>query len=212
MNNKRIGILGGSFDPVHLGHIELATKAKEVLQLDKVIFMLAARPPHKLQRKLHCQQERFNILKLALSAYPDFLPSDLELKMEGPSFTYRTISALKKDYPQEQFFFLIGAESFLQIRSWKNYHSLLAELIFFVALRRKSQLVKVQRLVEQLNIDILSDLKCIRCSSGVVIFDYQGRFSDISSSLIRKKLKNGQDCPELLPAEAYEKIKEVYKH
>ena len=114
----RTGIFGGTFDPVHYGHIRLAETAYNELSLDKVIFMPAYIPPHKADNIVSDWEHRVNMLKLAISDIPYFNISFLEKELQGRSYTARTLSILKEKY--EALVFIMGADSFMNLDGW--YH------------------------------------------------------------------------------------------
>jgi len=212
MPDNWFGIIGGTFDPLHCGHLELATEAKERFQLKKVIFLLSARPPHKLKRKMLSAQRRAEILEIALRDHPHFLVSLIEMEIEGPSFTCFSLQRLKKDFPGVRFFFLLGGESFLQIRTWKNYQQLLEELSFLVVIRPAVSVEKIRRMLAELNHQEIKKLEEFQSRNGVALFSYPGKFLDLSSTLIRRMLRAGIDCQQFVPANIYEIIKEEYQH
>ena len=117
----RVGIFGGSFNPIHLGHLLLADEIVEFLQLDQVLFVPAAEPPHKPARGLAPARDRYAMTELAISGDPRFAISDLELRRPGPSYTVDTLEALRAAMrPDVSFYLLIGSETFLELLSWRD--------------------------------------------------------------------------------------------
>ena len=106
----KIGILGGTFNPIHVGHLILAEEAREKLLLDKIIFVPAATPPHKDISDIAEAQNRFAMLKLASRGNRHFCVSDIEIKREGRSYTIDTIREFKKLYPNDELYFIIGSD------------------------------------------------------------------------------------------------------
>src|SRR5690606_4291581 len=106
---KKIGLLGGTFDPPHIGHLTMAEEAYEKLNLDEVWFIPSAEPPHKEQAKVSAV-DRLLMLKVALEPVNYFKINTIELERQGKSYTYDTIQALKEQYPTYQFYFIIGAD------------------------------------------------------------------------------------------------------
>lgn len=123
----RIAILGGTFDPVHQGHLFLAREAKRLLQLDQVWFMVANTSPLKQDQKTAAGCHRFAMTALAIRRDTDLLVSDLELGRKGPSYTIDTMDQLARIHPNHQFCFLAGGDSLQEIHSWKDYDRLLQE-------------------------------------------------------------------------------------
>ena len=129
---KRIGVLGGTFDPVHLGHLAVARFVLAQLKLDEFLFIPAARPPHKLHTALTDFPTRLAMLKLALRDSPEFRVSDLEAARRGPSYSVDTLEELGRLYGDGvRLFFVIGLDAFLEVDTWKDFSRLprLADLV-----------------------------------------------------------------------------------
>ena len=114
----RTGVLGGSFNPVHYGHLLLADEVLESLGLDRVLFVPAAAPPHKAPADLAPAADRYAMVKLAVASHPRFEVSDLELRRPGPSYTVDTLEALRR--PGEELFLIVGSETFLDLLVWRE--------------------------------------------------------------------------------------------
>ena len=108
---RRIGLFGGTFDPIHLGHLRFAQEVWEAFDLSQVIFILAATPPHKLDRPIISTQHRWNMVKLAVADNPSFALSDVEIKREGASYSIETISHYHRNLKKEERLFFIGRVS-----------------------------------------------------------------------------------------------------
>jgi nicotinate-nucleotide adenylyltransferase len=124
--SSRVGVFGGTFDPIHLGHLITAEAARRLLALTRVLFVPARVPPHK--RKVATPPEqRHHMVVLACADNPHFAVSDVEMHRGGPSYTIETLRALGSDYPAgTEFFLIMGADSVLEIASWKDSDALLA--------------------------------------------------------------------------------------
>ncbi|QDF67935.1 nicotinate (nicotinamide) nucleotide adenylyltransferase [Shewanella sp. SNU WT4] len=120
----RIALLGGTFDPIHLGHIQLALAAKSQLAVDEVWLLPNATPPHKPQPKANVQQ-RLAMLSLVCKQWPELNVCDYELKQAGPNYTYLTLQGLHKLYPQHQWVFLMGMDSLVNLPLWRSWQELL---------------------------------------------------------------------------------------
>jgi nicotinate-nucleotide adenylyltransferase len=127
----RIGVFGGTFDPVHFGHLILAEQAREQAHLDQVRFMLAARPPHKQCREPTPFRHRAAMLSLALAGNPAFIVDDREIDRAGPSYTVDTLQDLHRSFPEAQWFLLMGMDMLLDFGNWKDPDQIarLAEII-----------------------------------------------------------------------------------
>ena len=127
----RIGIMGGTFNPIHNGHIRLADTAYKEFNLDRVWFMPSKIPPHKDNSTIVDEQHRVKMISLAIKDYDYFTLSELELKREGTTYTSYTLEYLKDVYPNDEFFFIVGADSIFNIESW-NRPTVLFKLTHFI--------------------------------------------------------------------------------
>ena len=122
---RRIGILGGTFNPVHYGHLRAAEEVLEIFALDRVLFVPAALPPHKKPSPVISVDHRLRMARLASAGRPGFEVSDVEASRSGPSFTVDTLTHFRKEYgPDAAIFFLTGLDAFLDIETWRNYKDL----------------------------------------------------------------------------------------
>jgi len=179
MSKKRVAIFGGTFDPPHLGHFILAEQIKNRFELAEIIFMPAGKPPHKIDKAISPNQDRFEMLKLAVDKNKDFFLSDWELKGNDYSYTAKTLSQFVPQLDADEVFFIIGADSLAEIFKWKNPEYLLSEGKFIVFNRPGYNLE-----------DILKEEKYQPFLNN--IWTYQGLNIEISSSLIRKEFINGK--------------------
>jgi len=114
----RTAVLGGSFNPIHYGHLLLADDVLDALGLDRVLFVPAALPPHKPSSQLAPADDRYAMVQLAVAGHPKFVVSDLELRRAGPSYTVDTLEALC--IPREELFLIVGSETFLDMLTWRT--------------------------------------------------------------------------------------------
>ncbi len=135
MNSKGLGIMGGTFDPIHIGHLQIACAVSQHLGLEQVMFIPAYIAPHKVGMNFAPAEDRYAMTELAIAPYEGFVVSDMELKRSGVSYTIDTVRQLAAEHPQEQLYFIIGADSVAQLHTWHNIHELL-ELAIFVAAGR----------------------------------------------------------------------------
>lgn len=194
----KIGILGGTFDPVHKAHIEIAKLALCELKLDKVIFVPNGVPPHKKESSVLCE-DKLNMLRLAINPYEKFEIDNFELLMEDYSYLYITLEYFKNKYPDDELFFIAGSDNIETIPSWKN-PALLFRYATFVFIKRPEYELNdkgIKKLEEDYNAKILS-------------IDFDG--IDISSSDIRCAFENCRAVGEMLPENVMEYIvnKTVY--
>jgi len=131
----KIGILGGTFNPVHIGHLILAEEAREKLGLDKIIFVPTFIPPHKDNVNIASPQDRLKMLRLAVASNRYFTVSDIEIKRQGPSFTIDTLKAFKAKYSQDELYFIIGSDLLKYLEMWKDLKQILSMVKFVAATR-----------------------------------------------------------------------------
>jgi nicotinate-nucleotide adenylyltransferase len=186
---KKIGVLGGSFDPVHLGHLSLAKDALMQENLDQVLFMPVHRQPFKLDARLASDQDRLAMLEESVHGVAGLAVSDWEIKNKGVSYTYLTLRALKDNYPDAKIYFITGTDTFLKINIWKNATELLEENNFIIGHRPG---YREQELLERVAL-----MKETYQTEIVVINNTR---LDISATAIRRLVASGEDISHLVPA------------
>jgi nicotinate-nucleotide adenylyltransferase len=211
----RIGLLGGTFNPIHRGHIELGLKIREAFHLKEILYILSARPPHKKGLEIAPIELRWEMLKKALGSFPYLVPCDIEMRRAADSWTIDTVNQLITQYPVQRYYFISGSEGFLKIKTWKNYKKLLDTLSFIVVLRKGphqtavEQLLKEEGLIPYYRNDISGQKPDPAGKPAVYIFSYQSGNLFISSTLIRKKVKlSGYKLIENFVGEEVKKIME----
>ena len=172
----RIGILGGTFNPIHLGHLAIAQWAYEKLKLDKVIFVPSYFPPHKSSRGVVEAKHRLEMVRLATEDNPYFEVSDFEILKKGKSYSVDTMRHFKTEFPRRtQFYFIIGEDALKTLSSWKNITELVKLTTFVVMNRpgfeRKQSKIPV-RFLTMLGMDISSSYirKCLESAKSVKYF------------------------------------------
>ncbi|QTL97660.1 nicotinate-nucleotide adenylyltransferase [Iocasia frigidifontis] len=173
-----LAILGGTFDPVHLGHLLIAEQVLNRFDLDKIIFMPAGVPPHKNNSQILPSHHRLEMLKLAIRDNPLFNYSRYELDKEGQSYTADTLRYFKNKQGVDRVYFIIGADSLLDIFNWKEPDYLLANAFFIVAQRPG---YSIDNILRENDYSPYFDR----------IFIMNSFFIDISSTFIRQAVKNG---------------------
>ena len=172
----KIGIFGGTFDPVHLGHFELAQNARAQFSLDKVIFVPAYQPPHKQELlSLTPAQDRYEMVRLAIEGEPLFELSDCELSRKGISYTFDTLSEFEKKYPGAAFFLILGKDAFEEINAWHRAAELKKKIRFLVAKRGPCE---------------------VHAPEGARAEWIQMPLCPISASGIREAIKHGRDVAD----------------
>ncbi len=139
MKSERLGIFGGTFDPPHLGHLILAAEAQAQLQLDRVLWLLTARPPHKEGQPITPLAHRLAMLERALADNPAFHISDAEIRRPGPHYAADTLALLRREHPQAQLIYLIGEDSLHDLPGWHRPDLVLARCDQLGVMRRPSE-------------------------------------------------------------------------
>lgn len=124
----RLGVFGGTFDPIHLGHLRAAEEVREALSLDRVLFVPAALPPHKASQPVGDKAKRLGLVRLAIGDNPFFSASDLELNRTGPSYSIDTVRELAREYRPEALWFIMGTDQYRELHTWMSYRELVGEV------------------------------------------------------------------------------------
>lgn len=185
----RIGILGGTFDPIHNGHLRLGREAYEEFGLDAVWFMPSGNPPHKKDHKITEGELRECMVKLAIADTPYFLYSDFELNREGNTYTAQTLSLLRNTYREHTFYFIIGADSLYQIEQWFHPDEVMELAVLLVAGRAyRDDHQPLEKQIEYLARRYGAKIHPIHC-----------REMDVSSEEIRAAVAAGQPISRYVP-------------
>jgi len=122
----KVGLMGGTFDPIHLGHLRAAENAREALGLDLVRFIPASVPPHR-PGPLTAAMDRYAMVALATSSHPAFVASDVELLRSGPSYTADTLETLRATFPSDELYLIVGSDTFPEVRTWREPERIFAQ-------------------------------------------------------------------------------------
>ena len=193
MAKKKIGILGGTFNPIHNGHLMLAKEAYEQHNLDKVWIMVSPNPPHKAGTTIVDVTHRNNMVKVAIEPYSFMELSTYEQRREGYIYTAETLTLLKKDYPENEYYFIIGGDSLENIEKWYHPEIVLANCILLAAGRddlfNEALISRINELNEKYNADIrMVKMQPMDVSSTEI---RAGDFDDIPDS-VGKYIKENQ--------------------
>lgn len=171
---SKIGIMGGTFNPVHFGHIEIANTAKIQYGLDEVWFMPNHIPEYKDEDVILSGHHRMNMIKLAIAGYPYFKSSDFELIRDGHTYTSETLPLLSNIFPKDNFYFIMGSDSLFNFTSWKNPEVILEYASILVAQRYGQSEIQIRSKIKELNqyysvksFHFIESLQ-IRCSSSEI--------------------------------------------
>ena len=185
---QRIGIMGGTFDPIHNGHLLAAEQAREEFHLSQVIFVPSAQPPHKLLEEVTCAQHRYVMTLLAVASQVGFAVSDVEIKRNGPSYSIDTVRWFKEQWGEGAcFYFITGYDAILDITTWRDYEDLLRECQFVAVARPGSNIEELRSLSHELG--PLYDR--IHILEGIAVA--------LSASQIRARVREGKSLRFLIP-------------
>jgi nicotinate-nucleotide adenylyltransferase len=199
----KLGILGGTFNPIHLAHLRIAEEVREACALDRVLFIPAAVPPHKPLAGDIPFAQRLAMVEAAIADHPAFAVSDIENRRPGKSYSVHTLEALRREHPTAELFFIIGLDSFRDLSTWREYQRLF-ELTHLVVAARPG--VAEGDPKSLLPIAIMKDFCYNRASnslkhrSGNSIFFVEETLLDISSTRIRRMVATGRSIRYLVPA------------
>lgn len=190
----KIGLFGGTFDPIHLGHLIVMENVLNIMNLDKIIILPSSNPPHKQDKDKTDVKLRVDMVKKAIKNNNRIILSTFEANSNEVIYSYQTINYFKGKYPTDKFYYIMGEDSFMNIESWKNYKDLLKEnLIVFArsSIDSQSSLVKKVKETNKENIHLIKNLNI-----------------NISSTLIRNLLRDGKSIRYLVTDDVYDFIME----
>ena len=198
-----IGIMGGTFNPVHLGHLRAAEEVAESLKLRQVIFMPAAKPPHKTSGGLASFAHRWRMLELAVNGNPLFVLSDLEHQRPGKSYSVETLTQLSRQYSgDEELYFVLGLDAFLELPTWKSYRELFNLCHFVVMARPGFALESLDAMLKTQVGDSYffdSQIQGYVHPNQYIVYYREITLLDISSSNIRNLLASRRSVRYLMP-------------
>jgi len=208
---RRVGLLGGTFNPIHNGHIELGLQIKEAFNLELIRYILSAKPPHKDNSLVTNTKIRWNMLECALEDISELIPCDVEIKRDDFSYTIDTLKKLTDMYPDEEHYFIIGSDGFLNIETWKDYLTLLKMIPFIVVLRQEQHRIEIINVLDKLSIKYykgdLKDIKQEKSREMVFFYSYKSVTLRTSSTMIRNMIENKQDINSFVNPKIVEIIK-----
>ena len=193
---KRIAMFGGTFNPIHLGHLHLAKTFADALNLDKVLLIPSRIPPHKLAPDLVDGEHRLAMCRLAAKVDPRFQVSDVELRRTGPSYTYDTLQTLKGWYPGDELYLITGSDMFLTLEEWHRGEELIHQAILCAGARNAGEMQQLQHQQERLE---AKGARCCLLSLEPL---------PLSSTLVRQTVAQGKSIDTMVPKEVDRYIQE----
>ena len=200
---SRIGIFGGTFDPIHLGHLIVAEQCREQAGLDQVWFVPAARPPHKLDRSLTRFEQRLEMLALAIAGQPSFRTDELEKDRAGPSYTADTVEELRCNHPSSEFWLLLGSDTIVDLPTWRDPARVVAGAGIIVSGRPGHAVPSAEEVRAMLRLSEDSPFRYLAIDSPLI---------DISSRDLRRRVGQNRSIRYLVPraVECYIGEKRLY--
>jgi nicotinate-nucleotide adenylyltransferase len=215
---ERIGLFGGTFNPIHLGHLRAARTVEEAFSLGQVLFIPSYIPPHKAAVDIASPEDRLKMVELAVAGIPRFRASALEVEARERSYSILTLEKIKTVFPGSPIFFILGADAFLEIETWRDYERVLFQCSFIVISRPGYE---VERARDVLGGRFREETFAVPPEGGLDnrtlgtfrIFLLKIDALDISSTEIRKRVKSGGSLEGLVPpeVEAYMRRKRLYR-
>lgn len=220
----RIGLFGGTFNPIHLGHLQAANTVSERLALTSLLFIPAATPPHKALEGVAGAADRLEMIRLAISDQPGFSVSDVEINRAGPSYTIDTVAHFQSGGARgEQYYLIVGLDAFLEIDTWKSYKTLIRTIPLVVLARpeigHEADGAVCESILQFLRNKISPDYAlsetsaCFHCAGYQPIIGLSGGFRALSATFIRERIHLGDGIDTLVPAlvGAYIRRKGLYR-
>ena len=195
---SKIGIFGGTFNPIHLGHIRLGQLVLDEIKLDKILFIPDNTPPHKSNKELASGTDRLEMINISLKDHKNMESSDIELKREGKSYTYETLLELKKQNPNDELFLLTGADMFLTLDKWREPETIFKSANIIGVPRVNSDFEKMEEYAENV----------IKPMGAKVFMLSQTVFDTASSTYVRENIEDYQKIKDMITPEVYRYIKE----
>ncbi len=194
---KKIGIMGGTFNPIHFGHLLLAEQAMETMSLDEVLFIPSGSPYMKNVSSILDGKLRAQMTALALAGHPSFHLNTMEIDRQGATYTYETLLTLRDQNPDNEYYFIMGADSLLTVETWKHPDIILQNCIILAAVRGTGTEYRLQKIASHLIYEYQADIRIL-----------PARFIDISSSEIRSRIAGGRSVRYMLPDKVIDYINE----
>lgn len=192
----KIGIMGGTFDPIHIGHLILAERVRDSKKLDQVIFIPTGVNPLKKDKNISSSVHRLEMLRLAIESNPYFSISTIEIERGGLSYTIDTLRALRVKYKDDDLYFIIGSDIIFQLEKWKDFKELFKLCKFILVDRPGNEYKEIDEKIQELNINYQLSFERITLP-----------LMDISSSDIRNRVKSKKSIKYLVPTNVEDYIK-----
>lgn len=197
MGRKKVGIMGGTFDPIHIGHLILGENAYQQFGLDEVLFMPSGNPPHKRHREGRADlEQRIEMVRLAISDNPHFILSLDDACENGYSYTRETLERLTAEHPDTDYYFIMGADSLFSFEEWKDPEKIAKLAVIVAAIRDHVNMQEMERQIEYLNHKLGADIRVLSTPN-----------MDISSQMLRAWIHENKTVKYYMPDNVIEFIR-----
>lgn len=209
----KLGLFGGTYNPIHSGHVQAALIIRDRFNLDQVWFIPSRIPPHKGSGEVVSSEHRMNMVRLAVTGFPGLIPSSIELEDEGTSYSILTLGKIKKHFPEARLFFILGVDAFVEIDTWRSYEQVLEQCSFIVISRPGYDLQKARDILggdyAERIWDVAENEDLSQGNEAVHrIYLISIDALNIASTQIRKTIRAGRPISGLVPQPVEEYIKE----
>lgn len=199
---SEIGILGGTFDPFHFGHLSIAEAAIKEFDLSEVILLPTKVQPFKIGREMASEEDRVNMVRLIAKENKQFRVSTIEAYGQRVSYTYKTLTLLQEEYPEDKFYFILGTDSFLTLEEWYKGKELLQEFAFIIGVRPGYKTSEMEDTAKRLKERYNAEIKMLH-----------NEIVEVSSTEIKNNIRSGKSIRDLVPLQVERYIDEhgLYK-
>lgn len=197
MSKRKIGIMGGTFDPIHNVHLILAENAYREYGLDKVVILPSSHPPHKKEAAVTPAEDRINMIRLACQDVPYFQPSEFEMERSGYSYTSDTLALLHEQHPDTEYYFIMGGDSLFEIESWHQPEKIMQQCIILAGIRNGISMDDFVGRAYALMMKYRADIRILNVPD-----------LEISSTMLRKRIRDGLSIRYLVPDSVEQYIRE----
>ena len=213
MGKKRIGLFGGTFDPIHCGHVKAAESVQRIFDFDRILFIPSYIPPHKESVDVASAEHRLKMVELALSPFDRFSPSSIEIDARGTSYSIVTLNRIKEMFPRADIYFLLGIDAFMEIETWKDYENVLEQCSFIVMSRPGYSLDQAKQVLSDKYNQRMIEVRAPVRKDNAGFFIHKIYLCpihtlDISSSEVRKRVGKNQSIEGMVPEIVGNYIKE----
>lgn len=196
MSRRRIGLMGGTFDPVHYVHLMLAENAYTQYDLDEVVLLPSGDPPHKTKRHITSAAMRYDMLRLASEGIPYFTISDMEIRRNGYSYSAQTLTELRAQHPDTDYYFIMGGDSIFQIETWYHPEIVMKSCIILAAIRDQVSMTDFEARIAYLEKTYGADIRLLNLPDMM-----------LSSSEMRQRVAGGKSIRFMTPDPVIDYIK-----